>query len=77
MNKLQRTIAVLSTTPTDFQAEGFASQIAIDRYESVSFTFGIVNELPADLDIAAADQLATQKRDAGPDAVYLIVHNKE
>jgi hypothetical protein len=77
MNKLQRTIVVLTDRPTDFQAEGFASQVAIDRYESVSFSFGVVNELPADLDVAAADQLAAKKRDAGPNAVYLIVHNKE
>lgn len=77
MNKLQRTIVVLTDRPTDFQAEGFASQVAIDRYESVSFSFGVANDLPADLDIAAADQLAAKKRDAGPNAVYLIVHNKE
>lgn len=77
MNKLQRTIVVLTDRPTDFQAEGFASQVAIDHYDSVSFSFGVLDKLPADLDIAAADQLAAKKRDAGPNAVYLIVHNKE
>lgn len=77
MNKLQRTIVLLTNRPTDFQAEGFAAEAALRHFDSVSFSFGVTGDLPSDLDDQTAEHLSELKRDAGPDAVYLIVHNKE
>ena len=77
MNKLKRTIVLLTTRPTDFQAEGYAAEAAMRHWESVSFDFGVMDNLPSDLDERTSQHLSELKRDAGPEAVYLIVHNKE
>lgn len=77
MKKLQRTIVLLKTKPTDFQAEGYAAEAALRHFDSVSFTFGLADTLPSDLNEDTAKLLSDLKRDAGPDAVYLIIHTKE
>lgn len=77
MTKLQRSIVLLSETPSDFQAEGFAATAALQKWESVAFDFSITHTLPSDLEVDTADQLLAFKRDAGPNAVFLIIHNKE
>lgn len=77
MSKLKRTIVLLTTRPTDFQAEGYAAEAALRYWDSLSFTFGIVDNLPTDLDERTTQHLTELKRGAGPDAVYLVIHNKE
>jgi hypothetical protein len=77
MNKYERSIVLLSEMPTDFQAEGFAAEVALKNWESIAFDFSVTHELPTDLELATSDQLLAFKRDAGPNAVFLIIHNKE
>ena len=77
MSKLKRTIVLLTNRPTDFQAEGHAAEAALLHWDSLSFDFGVMDHLPSDLDDRTAQHLSDLKRDAGPDAVYLIIHNKE
>lgn len=77
MSKLKRTIVILSTRPTDFQAEGYAAEAAIQHWDSVSFDFGVMDNLPSDLDERTTQHLTELKRGAGSEAVYLIIHNKE
>jgi hypothetical protein len=77
MNKFERSIVLLSEMPTDFQAEGFAADVALRSWESIAFDFSVTHTLPSDLEIDTADQLLAFKRDAGPNAVFLIIHNKE
>jgi hypothetical protein len=77
MKKLQRTIVLLTENPTEFQAEGFAADAAIRHWDSVSFSHGVSTQLPADLEERNAAHLSEMKAEAGPNAVYLIVYNKE
>lgn len=77
MKKLQRTIVLLTERPTDFQAEGFAAEAALKHFDSVSFTFSIATELPADLDERTAKHISSLKTLHAPNGVYLVVHNKE
>ena len=77
MNKYERSIVLLSEKPTDFQAEGFAANVALKSWESISFDFAVTDVLPSDLEIDTADQLLAFKRDAGPNAIFLVIHNRE
>lgn len=77
MNKYERSIVLLSEKPTDFQAEGFAADVALKSWESISFDFAVTDVLPSDLEIDTADQLLAFKRDAGPNAIFLVIHNRE
>lgn len=77
MKKLQRIIVLLTENPTEFQAEGFAAEVALQHWESVSFSHGVTTQLPADLEEGNAAHLSQLKLDEGPNAVYLIVYNKE
>lgn len=77
MKKLQRIIVILQTKPTDFQLEGVAAEAALLHFNSVAFTFGLADNLPTDLSEDSTKLLSNLKRDAGPEAVYLIIHNKE
>lgn len=76
MNKLQRTIVLLSSEPTTAQAEGIAAQKARDAFESESFSFEVSHVLPLNLDDETKQQLSDLKKEAGPQAVFLIIHNK-
>jgi hypothetical protein len=77
MNKFERSIVLLSEKPNAFQAEGFAADVALQSWESISFDYSVTDTLPSDLEVDTADQLLAFKRDAGPNAVFLIIHNKE
>jgi hypothetical protein len=77
MKKLQRIIVLLSENPTEFQAEGYAADVALQHWESVSFSHGVSAHLPADLEEGNAAHLSEMKAQQGPNAVYLIVYNKE
>jgi len=77
MKKLQRTIVLLTETPSQFQAEGFAADAALKHFDSVSFSYGVESNLPADLDERDQAHLLELKRFAGPNACFLIVYNKE
>lgn len=67
---MTRTILVLNTRPSDERCDEIAAYEA-EGYKT--FWWKISQDLPEEVNVSSADQLAACKKDAGPDAVYLTV----
>ena len=75
--KLKRTIAVLSTSPTNDEARAIAAQIALKDYETSNFEYSVAQHLPDTLEDTTVEYLTKKKESAGDWACFLFVYPKE
>lgn len=71
---MQRACVVVDRIGTDEQAEALVEKTAYDmgaRYARIQWYW--TDEVPDWMAVGAADQLAAHRRDAGPNAIYLVI----
>lgn len=72
MPETKRVVIVLSQIPTEDEEEAIVN-MAIEENQMTLIDWQITEYLPNDLNIALQDQLEAYRRDAGPEAVYMII----
>ena len=72
MPETKRVIIVLSQTPTESEEESIVN-MAIEENQMTLIDWQITEYLPDDLSISLQDQLGAYRRDAGPEAVYMVI----
>jgi hypothetical protein len=72
---LNRATVVLKKEPDSVEKIEEVLEYVMAKYDLdvKKYTYEVLDELPEDLPTAVADQLSAQKRDGGPDSVYLVL----
>lgn len=75
--KLKRTIAILSTSPSNEEANELAASIALRDFEAYQYTHVVGQSLPDTLDDVTIEYLTKKKELAGEYACFFFVYPKE
>lgn len=70
----QKVVAVLGRTPTEEEEEEVINSVVEQMDPGLMLVdWTVVEELPGNMNIGFLDQMHAAKRDAGPEAVYIIL----
>lgn len=69
----QRTTAVVNRNMDDFEAIEVVDYILEQSGSYGLISWELTTKVPVGIDVGTADQLEATRRDAGPDARYLVV----